>query len=252
MKRIARDALRLFVALMMAYVGGPVAMASERVALLAQAAPEAQPAPTPQQRVAMLKQWLQASQAQIRGYEWIETTVIAKGGEEKSRKQNSCYYGVDGALQKVPLASDAEADSGPRGPLRKRIAASKKEEVTDYMQSAAALIHEYVPPDANRIQQAVNSGTFSVSPSAGRARLTFKSYLKPNDELNVDVELPTNRLIGLSVASYLEDAKDAVHLDVEMGLLPDGTIFAHRSTLAAPAKDITVVIENTGHRPAGR
>jgi hypothetical protein len=37
-----------------------------------------------------------------------------------------------------------------------------------------------------------------------------------------------------------------------MGLLPDGTIFSQRSALAAPAKDITVAIENTGHRPAGR
>ena len=72
----------------------------------------AQPPPTPQQRVAMLKQWLQASQAQLRSYEWVETTVsLGQGREEKSRKQNTCYYGVDGTLQKVPAAESA-ADSG--------------------------------------------------------------------------------------------------------------------------------------------
>jgi hypothetical protein len=219
----------------------------------AAAAQQAQPAapPTPQQRVAMLKQWLAASQAQLRNYEWIETTVIAKGGVEKSRKQNTCYYGVDGELQKVPLASDAPAESGPRGPLRKKLAANKKEEVTAYMQSAAALVHEYVPPDQNRIQQAVNSGNFSVSPAGSRVRLTFKNYLKPNDTLNVDVEVPTNRLIGMSISSYLQEAKDAIQLDAQMGVLPDGTIFMHQATLAAPAQDITVTIQNTGYRHTG-
>ena len=69
----------------------------------------------------MLKQWLQASQAQLRTYEWVETTVITKGGEEKSRKQNTVYYGADGKLQKVPVAGGAESKSGgPPGPLLKK------------------------------------------------------------------------------------------------------------------------------------
>ena len=178
--------------------------------------------------------------------------MIAKGGEEKSRKQNTCYYGVDGEVQKVPVASEAEAESGPRGPIRKRIAASKKEEVTAYMQSAAALVHEYVPPDRNRIQQAVNAGNLSVSPAGQRVWLTFRNYLKANDALNVDIEMPTNRLLGMSIASYLDDPKDTIQLDVVMGLLPDGTIFNQRSTLAAPAKDMTVTVENSGHRHTGR
>jgi hypothetical protein len=208
--------------------------------------------PTPQQRVAMLKQWLQASQAQLRSYEWIETTVVAKGGEEKSRKQNTCYYGVDGRLAKVPVAGGTDSSAGgPRGPLRKRIAESKKEELTQYMKDAAALIHQYVPPEPARIQQAVDAGNFSASPQGQRARLTFRNYLKANDSLNVDVEIPTNRLLGMSVSTYLESATDAIQLDVTMGVLPDGTIFTQRSALAAPAKDITVTVDNAGHRRAG-
>lgn len=224
--------------------------------LLAQTAP-LQPAqsvpPTPQQRAAMLKQWLAASQAQLRGYEWIETTVISKGGEEKSRKQNTCYYGVDGQLQKVPVASDAAPESGPRGPLRKKIAANKKEEVTAYMQSAAALVHEYVPPEPTRIQQSVNAGKMSANMvQAGQVvRLDFKDYLKPGDVLSVNLELPTNRLLGVSVSSYLDTKNDAVHLDVGMGVLPDGTIYTEKSTLQAPAEGITVTVENTGYRHSG-
>ena len=213
--------------------------------------PQAQPPPTPQQRVAMLKQWLQASQAQLRTYEWVETTVISVKGEEKSRKQNTCYYGVDGKLQKVAAAEPA-ADSGG-GPLKKRIVAKKKEEMTTYMQEAAALIHSYVPPDPDRIQQSVNAGKMTLAPLDGgrRVQLVFKDYLKAGDSLSVDIENPTNRLMGMGVASYLADSpSDAVQLNVGMGVLPDGTIYTAKTTLQAPAKDLTVVIENTGYRHA--
>jgi hypothetical protein len=211
--------------------------------------PQAQPPPTPQQRVAMLKQWLQASQAQLRTYEWVETTAVSVKGEEKSRKQNTCYYGVDGKLQKVAAAEPA-ADSGG-GRLKKRIVAKKKEEMTEYMQEAAALIHSYVPPDPNRIQQSVNAGKMTMSPQDGgrRVQLVFKDYLKTGDSLSVDIETATNRLMGMSVASYLADSpSDAVQLNVEMGVLPDGTIYTAKTTLVAAAKDLTVVTENAGYR----
>lgn len=214
-------------------------------------APQGAP-PTPQQRVAMLKQWMQASQAQLRSYEWVETTVIAKGGEEKSRKQNTCYYGVDGKLQKVPAAEPA-ADSGGGGRLKQRIVAKKKEEMADYMKSAAELVHQYVPPDPQRIQQSTDAGKMSMSPQDGgrRMQLVFKDYLKAGDSLSVDIEVATNRLLGMSVASYLDESTaDAIQMNVAMGVLPDGTIYTAKSTLSAPAKDLTVVIENTGYRKA--
>jgi hypothetical protein len=43
-----------------------------------------------------LKQALQDNQAQLRKYEWVETTIVSLKGEEKDRKQECAYYGVDG------------------------------------------------------------------------------------------------------------------------------------------------------------
>jgi hypothetical protein len=214
--------------------------------------PQAQPPPTPQQRVAMLKQWMQASEMQLRTYEWTETTVITKGGEEKSRKQNTCYYGADGKLQKVPAAAPEADSGGPR--LGKRIVERKKEEIADYMKSAAGLVHAYVPPASERIQQSVNAGKMSMNVTQpGRSvRLDFKDYLKPGDVLSVDIEMTTNRLLGMHVSSYLDETKDAIQMDVAMGVLPDGTIYTAKSTLATPAKDMTIVTENSGHRHVAR
>ena len=95
-------ASRAIVLLFLLIAGGSPAIAEEAQPT-AQAAPAAPP--TPQQRVGMLKQWLQASQAQLRHYEWIETTVVSVKGEEKSRQQNRCYHGAEGKVQKVPVFS---------------------------------------------------------------------------------------------------------------------------------------------------
>ena len=45
---------------------------------------------TPQQRVAELKAWLQASREQMHAYQWVETTTVSVDGEQKSMVQQRC------------------------------------------------------------------------------------------------------------------------------------------------------------------
>ena len=107
---------------------------------------------TPDQRVAALKKSLADSQASLRKYEWVETTIISLKGEEKARTQKRCYYGVDGKVQKVAMgnapAAAPPAKGGGRGGGRVKgaIVENKKDDIKDYMEQAAALIHKYVPP----------------------------------------------------------------------------------------------------------
>jgi hypothetical protein len=214
-----------------------------------------QSAPTPEQRVAAFKQSLQDSQARLRKYEWVQTTIISLKGEEKSRKQERCYYGADGKLQKLPVGEPPAAqDSGGRrgrsGRLKERIVENKKEDMQDYMAQATGLVHQYVPPNPDDIEKAKSGGRMAIRPGqAGRARLEFTDYLKPGDRLAVDVDAPTNRLLGLNVASYLDTPEDAVTLNVEFAALADGTNYAAQTTLDAKAKNIRVVIQNSGYRP---
>ena len=257
MKTRAGKAFLLIVACVSVNFSSAWADSSIPGALLAQAPPaqgQPQPQPTNQERVAMLKQWLQNSQANLRFFQWVETTIISKDGEEKSRSQNQCYYGNDGKVQKTLMYKTAEEKSGPPGvlPLGKlanKAKERKKEEVTDYMKSAAALVHGYVPPDSARIQQAMGAGKVTVAMvQPGRlVQIDIKDYLKPGDQLSVQVELPTNRLVALKVASYVDSPADAVGLNVGMGVLPDGTMFASESILDAKAKGIRVTVRNDNY-----
>ena len=207
--------------------------------------------PSIPERVLALKASIAASQANLRQYEWIETTVVSLKGEEKSRKTQRCYYGADGGLQKVDVSQSPEAEK-KRG-VRGRIAANKKEELKDYMMNAVGLVKSYVPPDPAKIQAAKDAGrvTIEMLEPGKRARLNFRDYEKPGDNLGIEVDLANNRPLGVKVSTYLDDAKDAVLLDVRMGQLNDGTTYPDTVALDAKAKNLSVNVDHSGYRKTG-
>jgi len=206
--------------------------------------------PSLQARVAALKEALAASQANLRRYEWIQTTIVSLKGEEKSRKQQRCYYGADGVLQKVDLGSAPQPEK-KRG-LRGRIAARKAEELADYMKQAAGLVESYVPPDPKRIQAASDAGKVAIEmlEPGKRARINFRDYLKPGDNLGFEIDLANGSPLGLTVSSYLESPKDPVVLVVTMARLDDGTVYNSKAALDAKAKSVNVTVLNTGYLKA--
>ncbi len=206
------------------------------------------PQPSLPERVAALKATLAASQANLRHYEWIETTTVSLNGEEKSRKQQRCYYGADGVLQKVVV--DASPPPATKPGLRGRIIANKKAELTDYMQSAVSLVKSYVPPDPSKIQAVKDAGKVGIDvlEPGRRALINFRDYQKAGDNLGVEIDLANNRIARVTVSSYLDSTADIITLNAGMGQLDDGTAYASNIILNAQAKNLTVTVLNTGYR----
>jgi hypothetical protein len=215
------------------------------------------PAPaSPDQMVAALKQNLAESQQRLRKYEWIETTALSLKGEEKSRKQQRVYYGADGKLTKLPIgqpqpqAAPSGGGGRGRGRLKEKIVENKKDDMQDYMERAANLIQLYVPPSPARIQQAKDANKMLLRPQPqGNMRVEFPDFIQPSDLMAIDVDAKALLLSALSVTTYLEKPEDAVTLTVRFGTLSDGTSYTAQTALDAKAKNIRVVIENSGHRP---
>jgi hypothetical protein len=207
-------------------------------------------------QIGALKQSLQQGLAKARQYEWIETTVISLKGEEKGRTQKRCSYGADGKVVKVPLdqpAQQSASSSGGRrgrgGRVKQQIVEHKKDEMKDYMERAAALIHQYVPPAAQQIQAAKDAGRVTVTPQAGgAARVVISQYLQRGDSVAIDLNPAASTLTGLTVNTWLDKPDETVALAVKMATLPDGALYAAETTLDAKAKHITVVIQNSGHK----
>jgi hypothetical protein len=204
-----------------------------------------------EKHVAELKLAVQQSMAGLKRYEWIETTTVSLKGEVKSQKQNRCYYGVDGKIQKVPIGeAPQQQSSGRRGRLKSRVIAKKKGELTEYMKQAVDLVRQYVPPDPALIQYSKDVKKVAVEPFEPNkvVRVSFHDFIKTGDLLSATFNIQSNTILDINVSTWLESQKDGVTLAVGFTRLPDGTSYAGRTVLNAPSKHIKVVVENSGHR----
>jgi hypothetical protein len=212
-----------------------------------------------QEKVAALKKSLAENQAALKKYSWTETTEVSLKGEVKKRMQKECHYGPDGKVVKTPIQGgeqaqqQGQAGGGRRGGLRGAIVEHKVDEMKDYMQRVVALVHEYVPPDGQRIQQAAAAGNVSIQPSQGVATLVFKDYLKPGDSVALGFNSETKKISDYKVQSYLDNPKDdALSLNVAFASLPDGTNYPQQSVLNVPNKKMVVTVTNSNYVRTGQ
>lgn len=205
--------------------------------------------PSPAERVAALKTQMATSEAALKQYQWIRTTVISIKGEEKSRKQERCFYGLDGKLTQVDLTPEVPPQE-PRGPLRRRIAERKRGELTGFMKEAVAQIHQYIPPSPALIQASKDAGKMTIQPldSGKSARLIFTDYRQKGDSLSLVVDLTNNHPLTAAVKSALDSGKDPYSLDASFGTLAGGITYPSNYVLEAPSKNLKVTVENSGYQ----
>lgn len=211
-----------------------------------------------QEKVAALKKSLAENQAALKQYSWTETTQISLKGEVKKQEQKECHYGPDGKVQKTPIqgADQAQQTGGGRrrgGIIKKEIIEHKVKEVKEYMERVAALVHEYVPPDPQKIQAAEAAGNLSIQPAQGVANLTIKNYLKEGDSVTIGFDSAAKKIRSYNVQSYLDKPnEDVVTLAVSFASLPDGTNYPQQTVLNATDKQIQVKVTNSGYKKAGQ
>lgn len=199
----------------------------------------------------MIKKNLADSKAAMKQYEWIETTTTYLKVEQKSVKQNQCYYGVDGKLTKVATSGSTAAAKAPGG-LRGRVVANKKQDMEDYIKAAIAKVKSYMPPDATKLQQIYSGGKVSVQvlDPGKKFKLGFPDYNAKADLLSISLDKTVQKLIALDVNTYIDNPADKVIFNTTYDKLPDGTQYASSTTLDAQAKNLKIVITNSGFKKA--
>src|SRR5262245_36092724 len=213
---------------------------------------QAQDAAQLKERVAAIKKNLVDSKAALKEYEWTETTVVSKGGEEKSRVQKRCFYGADGKVEKTPMG-EAPAEAKKKGGVRGKVVEKKKAEIGAEMTEAKKLIQSYIPPEPGKIQACYAQGHASVSPIGATkvVRVDFKDYNKPGDVLGVEVDTDQNRLTKLSVSSYTKKADEPVTLDATLATLEGGITYPAQIVFEVKSTGIKTVVENSGYKKKG-
>jgi hypothetical protein len=200
-----------------------------------------------QQKLTAGKQAAAANQQALRSYAWLEKVELSLKGEVKSTKVSSCRYGPDGQVQKTPVVEPPPPEQ-KRG-LRGKAVAKKTGEMKAELESAAALVHQYVPPSPDKIQVVMNAGTASLSQAGpGAVALKFPGYVKAGDALTLTFDTAVKALRRIDVTTWLEKPSETVTFQVAMQSLPDGTDYPGAITLAIPASQIEVRITNSNYQ----
>jgi hypothetical protein len=119
----------------------------------------------------------------------------------------------------------------------------------EYMDRVGSLIQRYVPPDPQDMQAAFQSGKAALNPGAGE--LAFTDYAKAGDKVTLTFDQASKKLRSFVVATYLDEPKDVVTLNVNFSSLPDGTNHVETTVLNATAKEIQVTKTNSGYNKSG-
>ena len=222
------------------WIGGALALV-----VLSMALPQA--AQDIQQKLAAAKQAAALNQKALRSYSWLEKTELSYKGEVKNTKVDMCRYGHDGKVQKSPVVEPAPPEK-KRG-LKGKIVAKKTGEMKEELESAVALIQQYVPPSPDMMQVVMNAGTASISQAGpGRASLKFPGYVKANDSLTLTFDTEVKSLQQIAVNTWQGDPENAVTLTVNMEALPDGTSHPATVVLGMPKQNIEVRITKSNYQ----
>lgn len=207
-----------------------------------------------QQKVAALKEASAQDKQALAQYTWVEQVTISLKGEQKKQEHFQVRLGPDGKPQKTSMdppadPSSADSGSGRRGRLKEHVVEKKKEEYKDYADQIKALIQQYVPPDKDKLQQAfaqgnVTLGTVPGAPGAGS--LVISNYIKPGDKMTIVIN--GKDIASVSIASYLDDPKDAVNDTVQFSRIPGGPNHVSSQTINGVSKQLTIAVQNTNYQ----
>jgi len=204
--------------------------------------------PDMKETILVINKSLVQSKINLMNYSWVETTKTWINGELKSTKENQCYYSVDGKLTKI-ATGNSDQPKTPGG-IRGRIIENKKEDLADYINKSLDKVKAYLPPDGEILQRIYGAGKVGIQilEPGKKFKLSFPDYLQPGDVLMISVDMSEQKLMGLSVNTWIDKPEDKVTFDVTYNNLPDGTQYACVTTLTATAKNLKITIEESGYR----
>ncbi|HUN62861.1 MAG TPA: hypothetical protein VMU53_12760 [Candidatus Sulfotelmatobacter sp.] len=213
----------------------------------------AQGSPDLQARVAELKESSAKNKQALAQYTWKETVQIYLKGDLKKTEHFQVKQGPDGKPVKTSLDAPAapEQPSGRGGRLKEHIVEKKKEEYKDYADQMKELAQHYLPPDKDDIQAAYAKGNIEIIPGGSvpdQVKLVIHNYYKQGDSVTMTFDKSKKQLQAISIATYMDDPKDAMNLTVTFDRLPDGTNHLASTTIDGVSKQLKVTTTNSDYQ----
>ncbi len=196
-----------------------------------------------------IQQSVAANQQRLAHYTWQEQQTVSLKGDVKSQTLYQVRMGPDGKPQKTQLSAPPPPPSGRR--MKEHIIEKKTAELKEYAQQISALVHSYVPPNPQKMQQAFQQGSAAISKAGPDAvQVAFTNYNMQGDSMTLVFNTAQKGIQSVQVSSYLNnDPKDAATFSAQFSKLPDGTNYMSSATVNGEKKQLTIQIQNTNYQP---
>src|SRR6516225_4862023 len=197
-----------------------------------------------------IQQSVAENQQRLAHYTWQEQQTVSLKGDVKSQTLYQVQMGPDGKPQKTQLSAPPPPPSGRR--MKQHIIEKKTEELKDYAQQISGLVHSYVPPNPQKMQQAFQQGSAAISKAGPDAvQVAFTNYNMQGDSMKLVFNTGAQKGIqSVAVSSYLNnDPNDAATFTAQFSKLPDGTNYMSSATVNGEKKQLTIQIQNMNYQP---
>ena len=196
-----------------------------------------------------IQQSVAANQQRLAHYTWQEQQTVSLKGDVKSQTLYQVQMGPDGKPQKTQLSAPPPPPSGRR--MKEHIIEKKTEELKQYAQQISELVHSYVPPNPQKMQQAFQQGSAAISKAGPDAvQVAFTNYNMQGDSMKLVFNTAQKGIQSVQVSSYLNnDPSDAATFDAQFSKLPDGTNYMSSATVNGQKKQLTIQIQNMNYQP---
>jgi hypothetical protein len=196
-----------------------------------------------------IQQSVAENQQRLAHYTWQEQQTVSLKGDVKSQTLYQVQMGPDGKPQKTQLSAPPPPPSGGR--LKQRVIEKKKGELKDYAEQISALVHSYVPPNPQKMQQAFQQGNAAISKAGPDAvQVAFTNYNMQGDSMKLAFNTAQKGIQSVQVSSYLNnDPSDAATFTAQFAKLPDGTNHLATATVNGEKEHLTIQIQNMNYQP---
>jgi len=191
----------------------------------------------------MAEQYAQNAQANaqlMHQYTWQMRVTLTYKGKTEDPELYQMNWDASGKLQKTLISAPPE-EKKEHGPVRKHVADKDIAELKAYVDSLVSLTKRYTMPSPGDMMNFYSKATMTPSPSGGVAA-TESGFLQPGDKVTYTLDATTHSPTAYNFSTTMQG--DPVTGAVTYGEVPGGPRYASQTTVNAPAKQISLVVEN--------
>ena len=204
---------------------------------------QTQPAPAfLSSTIQMLQEFAARNAAQLRAYQWIETTTATVDGHTRPAQKSLCHFGPDGSLVRTPL--DAQQNGSPQlkgGPVMRSIERKKMDEIKEEMAQVHEVTAMYLPLNPDNLIQAVRTRQvgFEREPT-GSTAVVLSNYAKQGDKVTFALDSTARQIQSISVKTFLSSQNEPLSITLQFSRLEDGTVYPSITNIQAPSEQISI------------